>query len=334
MLSVDGRWVWDFWIADDGDEYHLYYLNAPDSLHGEDLRHRHARIDHAVSTDLFNWSVRGNILSATGGDHDDATACWTGCVVSHEGRWTMFYTGSRFLDEAHPGANVETILAASSADLDTWRRREQIVVRADARWYELLHASEWREEAWRDPWIEYDGERWVMYVTARANHGSVDDRGVIGFAVSDDLETWDVQPPLSQPGSGFSHLEVPQIVQVEGQWVLVFSCPTSALSSARKDAGHRGGIWSLPVDGPGVPCDTSAARLLHDESLYSGRVVFDRRHQPQLLGFHAGSGEDFVGAISDPLPLTLTSDGYLAIGSDLGFTRFEGGTKPHKEESS
>ena len=40
MLSVDGRWVWDFWIADNGDSYHLYYLNAPDSLEHEDLRHR------------------------------------------------------------------------------------------------------------------------------------------------------------------------------------------------------------------------------------------------------------------------------------------------------
>ena len=334
MLSVDGTWVWDFWVADDGDAYHLYYLSAPDSLQGEDLRHRNARIDHAVSTNLVDWSLRGNVLTAAGGETDDATACWTGCVVSHEGRWTMFYTGSRFLEGAAPNANVETILAAESTDLSTWQRRSQITVRADARWYELLHASEWREEAWRDPWVERDGHRWVMYVTARANHGAIDDRGVIGYATSDDLETWSVQPPLSEPGSGFSHLEVPQLIEVDGQWVLLFSCPTSALSRARRESGHIGGIWNLPVEGPGRPFDASKARLLHDESLYSGRVVFDRLHQPQLLGFHAGSGEHFVGTISDPLPLTVTSDGYLDIASDLGFTRLEGGTKPHKEESS
>lgn len=246
----------------------------------------------------------------------------------------MFYTGSRFLDDVGPNANVETILAAESTDLDTWKRRSQLAVRADARWYELLDAPEWHEEAWRDPWVERDGHRWVMYITARANHGDIDDRGVIGFATSDDLETWSVHPPLSDPGAGFSHLEVPQLVEVGGQWVLLFSCPTAALSRARREAGHRGGIWNLPVDGPGRPFDASKARLLHDESLYSGRVVFDRWNQPQLLGFHAGSGEDFVGAISDPMPLTVTRDGYLAITSDLGFTHSEGGTKPHKEESS
>ncbi|WP_291381224.1 glycosyl hydrolase family 32 [Demequina sp.] len=334
MLSVDGRWVWDFWIADDGDAYHLYYLNAPDSLDHEDLRHRNAQIDHAVSTDLVEWSLAGNVLAAAGGQADDATACWTGCVVSHDGRWTMLYTGSRFLTEVGPKANLETILAADSADLDSWRRRGGFAIRADARWYEVLGSSAWPEEAWRDPWVERDGSRWVMYITARANHGAIDDRGVMGYAVSEDLETWHVQPPLSEPGAGFAHLEVPQLVEIDGQWVVVFSCPTSAMSRQSQLAGRTGGIWSVPVDGPGKPFDASHARLLHDESLYSGRVVYDRQHQPQLLGFHAGVGERFRGVISDPLPLTLTSEGYLAIASDLGFARLQGGTKPHKEESS
>ena len=90
----------------------------------------------------------------------------------------------------------------------------------------------------------------------------------------------------------------------------------------------------MPVDGPGKSFDASRARLLHDESLYSGRVVFDRQNKPQLLGFHAGSGEQFVGVISDPIPLKVTSDGYLAIATDLGFARLQGVTKPHKEETS
>ncbi len=334
MLSVEGRWAWDLWIADDGDSYHLYYLSAPDSLEHEDLRHRNARIDHAVSTDLFDWSLVGNVLAASGGEADDATACWTGCVVSHNGRWTMFYTGSRFIAESGPKANVETVLAADSTDLESWRRRGEFALRADARWYEVFGSSAWREEAWRDPWVERDGDRWVMYLTARANHGDIDDRGVIGYAVSEDLETWRVQPPLSEPGSGFTHLEVPQIFEIDGRWVLVFSCPTSALSQQSQMSGRTGGIWSVPIDGPGKPFDASRARLLHDESLYSGRVVFDRQHQPQLLGFHAGVGEQFMGVISDPMPLTVNNDGYLAIASDLGLAHLQSETKPHKEESS
>jgi len=333
MLSVEGRWVWDFWIADNGDAYHLYYLSAPDSLENENLRHRNARIDHAVSTDLVEWSLVGKVLAASGGEADDATACWTGCVVSHEGRWTMFYTGSRFLPAEGPKANIETVLAADSSDLYSWRRRSETVLRADARWYEVLGSSEWPEEAWRDPWVERDGDRWVMYLTARANHGAIDDRGVIGYAVSADLETWRVGPPLSEPGSGFAHLEVPQTVEIGGRWVLVFSCPTSALSRQNQEAGRTGGIWSVPIDGPGKPFDASVARLLHDESLYSGRVVFNKRGQPQLLAFHSGAGDEFVGAISDPIPLTVTSDGYLAIATNLGSSAPRVEAKPHKEET-
>ena len=61
------------------------------------------------------------------------------------------------------------------------------------------------EEAWRDPWVFADpgGDGWHMLVTARANHGPADDRGVIGHAVSPDLKRWEVRPPISKPGSGF-----------------------------------------------------------------------------------------------------------------------------------
>jgi beta-fructofuranosidase len=333
MLRVDGQWVWDLWLAHEDDTYHLYYLSAPTALGDPHLRHRNARIDHAVSPDLTEWSLAGSALVPAGGDADDATACWTGCVVRRNGGWTMFYTGARFLADAPNDANVETVLAAESDDLSAWERRDDVVVRADARWYEVLGSSEWPEEAWRDPWVERDGDRWVMYITARANHGDTDDRGVIGFATSRDLETWTVEPPLSAPGAGFAHLEVPQLVAVDDQWVVVFSCPTSALSRGKQSAGHTGGIWSVPVDGPGSFFDASKARLVHDESLYSGRVVFDKDRQPLLVGFHGGHGDDFVGAISDAMPLTITSDGYLALAHNLGFTGADGEAEPNKEET-
>jgi beta-fructofuranosidase len=32
MLSPADYWIWDSWIADDGDTFHLYFLQAPRSL--------------------------------------------------------------------------------------------------------------------------------------------------------------------------------------------------------------------------------------------------------------------------------------------------------------
>ena len=29
MLRLEDRWVWDSWVVDDGERYHLFYLQAP-----------------------------------------------------------------------------------------------------------------------------------------------------------------------------------------------------------------------------------------------------------------------------------------------------------------
>ena len=29
MLRLEHDWVWDSWVADDGERYHLFFLKAP-----------------------------------------------------------------------------------------------------------------------------------------------------------------------------------------------------------------------------------------------------------------------------------------------------------------
>ena len=54
VLRVEASWVWDFWLADDGDLFHLFFLKAPRDLDPDD-RHWHAVVGHAVSRDLTDW---------------------------------------------------------------------------------------------------------------------------------------------------------------------------------------------------------------------------------------------------------------------------------------
>ncbi len=53
-FTIDGQFVWDFWTAYDEAHgmHHLFHLYAPTSLGDPELRHRNARIGHAVSADL------------------------------------------------------------------------------------------------------------------------------------------------------------------------------------------------------------------------------------------------------------------------------------------
>ena len=318
-FSLDTHWVWDFWLADDGDLFHLYYLHAPKALGDQNLRHRNARVGHATSADLARWTDLGVVLEPGAAGDFDETATWTGSVIAApDGGWRMFYTGARFLS---PGssANVETVGVATSRDLHTWTKSPGPITRADARWYETLGSSSWPEEAWRDPWVFADpnGAGWHMVVTARSNSGDVRDRGVIGHATSDDLETWTVHPPLSAPGAGFAHLEVPQLAEVGGRTLLLFSCDDAALSGERQ--GVSGGIWALEVDSPTGPFDVSGAALIASEELYSGRIIRDRAGNWVLLAFENSAADGgFVGSIADPIefewpagepvPLLLTRD--------------------------
>jgi len=316
MLRLAASWVWDFWFADDGDQFHLFFLKASRALHDPDRRHWRATIGHAVSTDLTEWTELADAIVPSDAPAFDDLATWTGSVVrAGDGTWRMFYTG---VDREHGGL-VQRVGSAAYADLVTWTTTGRALVAPDPRWYERLAAGAWPDEAWRDPWVFRDpsGAGWRMLLTARANVGDPSSRGVVGTAWSADLETWRVEPPRSAAGSGFGQLEVLQLEQVDGRWVLLFSCLGSELSNERKAAGERGGIWAVNVDDPAGPYDIAGAYRVADETLYVGRLVHDRAGRWQLLAFRNTTlAGDWIGEITDPVPVSWV-DGRLTIPADV-----------------
>jgi sucrose-6-phosphate hydrolase SacC (GH32 family) len=313
MLRLARSWIWDFWLADDGDRYHLFFLFASRDLEDERLRHRRAAIGHATSEDLRSWVRVGDVVAASQPPAFDDLATWTGSVVrAPDGRWWLFYTGVTLVD----GRIRQTIGAASSPDLAAWRKEPGFpLLNADGRWYERLGGDDRHEEAWRDPFILPDpgGDGWHMLITARANRGPADDRGVVGHAVSGDLWRWEVRPPLSRPGAGFGHIECPQLAAVEGRPVLVFSCLDPQFSAARRATGATGGILYVPTDSPTGPFDVAAARPLTGDAFYCGRLTHDRSGRPVLLAFrYFDEARRFLGELSDPMPVGW-EDGELRV---------------------
>jgi sucrose-6-phosphate hydrolase SacC (GH32 family) len=308
MFRLPGSWIWDFWLADDGDRYHLFFLFASRDLGDEQERHRRAAIGHATSDDLRSWTRVGDVVAAADPPAFDDLATWTGSVVRGGDRWWLFYTGVTLVDDRIR----QSIGAATSSDLEAWHKEPASpLVTADDRWYERLGGGEWPEEAWRDPWVFRDprGDGWHMLITARANTGTDDDRGVIGHAHSPDLRRWEVGPPLSKPGSGFGHIECTQIASVDGRQVLLFSCLDPQFSAARRATGATGGILYVPVESPTGPFDIAAARPLTDDTFYCGRLTTDRGGRPVLLAFHYfDQDRQFLGELSDPMPVRWDHD--------------------------
>jgi beta-fructofuranosidase len=151
-----------------------------------------------------------------------------------------------------------------------------------------------------------------MLVTARANHGEPDDRGVIGHATSTDLTTWTVQPPLSEPGAGFGHIEVVQVVVVDGNPVGLFSCLAPELSHGRRAADPVGGVWAFPVESLTGPFTVAESYRITDERLYVGRLVQDRAGVWRFLAFRNLDEGGWVGEITDPQPVSWV-DGRLSV---------------------
>lgn len=303
-FEATGSLVWDFWVVRDPATglHHLFHLHAPASLGDAELRHRNARIGHAVSPDLRAWERRPDPLPAGAAGFDDL-ASWTGCTLRGEDRWWMFSTGLSSEDDGL----VQRVGAATSPDLDAQQpwTRTGLLLAADPEHYQLSCPA-WPEEAWRDPWVvRARDRRWHMYVTARAASGAPG-CGVIGHAVSHDLAAWDVVAPLSAPTGRFEWLEVIQVARVEGRWVLLFSCLSDQMVGARPGAG---GVWSVPVEGPGCPVDVAPAVRVTDESRYAGKVV-EHGGSTYFLAFrNRGKGRAFVGGLTDPEPVTWRADG-------------------------
>ncbi len=309
MLSLAERWVWDFWTVEDGDVVHAFFLNAPKAIGDPDARHWNVTVGHATSTDLVHWTVLPDALAPSDeAAFDDATT-WTGSVVRNDdGIWWMFYTGTSHADRGR----TQRIGAATSTDLSTWTKQRDVLVAADPRWYAVEEPPPWDATAWRDPWLLRDDDgTWHMLVTARSAQGAVDDRGVVGHATSTDLRTWTVLPPLSAPGSGFGHLEVTQVAEVECRLVLLFSCLPPQLSEATRDRVGSCGTWAVAIPGPTGPFDVASARVLTAEDSYAARLVARRGQEPVLLSF-ANTRPDgsFVGVLNDPLRVTW-ADGVL-----------------------
>lgn len=321
MLRLDDAWVWDSWIADDGDRYHLYFLQAPRSLADPGKRHLNATVGHAASTDLVDWEYLGECFGPAEAGFDDL-AIWTGSVVRDGDRWRMFYTA---VSTAGHHVYDQRIGAAVSDDLHHWQRvSDHPQVMVDGAWYKTLANTpaptegpdlEGSSETWRDPFVfaDPDGQGWHMLVTARSRQAGRNDDGVLAHATSPDLDHWTLHAPLCAPGAGFGQLEVAQSKQIDGRWVLVFTCHPQEMTPERIAESGEYCTWSVPSSGPLGPWDISRARPFTTEPhLFAAPLVQRRDGSWALVGFRnlEPQGQDGF-QIFDPIPVTLDAGGYL-----------------------
>jgi beta-fructofuranosidase len=321
VLALKDKWIWDFWLARNGDDWHIYFLQADNTLPHPDDRHRNVSQGHAVSKDLINWTHLGTCFKPSSTKAWDDWTTWTGSVVQGADElWHLFYTGTMHdLEGMH-----QRIGHATSTDMHNWQRVGDGLcldrTGPNSKYYEEYTPGHWHDRAMRDPWVMKDplGGGWLMYFTARVpGRKEPNAGGAIGFARSADLTTWELQKPVYD-GGAFGQMEVPQVFRFGNKWYMTFC--TSALhwsESYRKFnpetpvsgshymmADSPLGPWSVPkpfLDGAN-PCRRYAAKIVD-----VGGKLF-------LMGFlHDDADGTFIGRVSDPVPLRVDGDGQLHV---------------------
>ena len=309
MYVPEDRYVWDFWVVPHEGRYHLFHLQAPRELPDPELRHGMATVGHAVSEDLIRWKNLGTAVGPGQPGEWDDRAIWTGSVVKGDGLFYMFYTGTCRAEEGR----IQRIGFATSRDLVHWDKYPgNPVLEADLTVYEKAEDSPFGELAWRDPYVIRWGDRYLALITARRNWGEPQRRGCIATAVSEDLLQWRVGAPLEVPG-GFAQMEVPQLIFHRGRAYLLFSVEAGWVAEgvSPKATGTFYAIAPQPFDRYSPP-----TALLADPSgsFYAAKLVRTYRGDWVALAWLRTPAGDFVGGLSDPLPVRFTPSGVIEVG--------------------
>lgn len=325
-LSLPDKWIWDFWLVDnkmsDDGKWHIYFLQADNTLPHPDDRHRNVTQGHAVSDDLIQWTHKGTCFAPSKTKAWDDWTTWTGSVVKDDkGLWHLFYTGTMHdLEGMH-----QRIGHATSKDMHTWKRVGDglCLDRTGplASHYEEYTPGQWHDRAMRDPWVmrDPDGKGWLMYFTARVpgvkepNAG-----GAIGFATSPDLNSWTLEKPVYAGGT-FGQMEVPQVFAHKGKWYCLFCTSGHHWSDAYKASFKQepvSGSHYLMADNPRGPWVVAPGKFFdgaNPTNRYAGKII-EKDGELFTLGFNEWSADRKpVLKVCDPVPVRVDADGLLQV---------------------
>ena len=260
-----------------------------------------------VSTDLISWTVLADARRppACASAFDDL-ATWTGCVVrADDGTGRMSHDRAvRRSEVVERDRRLEVDrsvdLAARPAPGPRGRRAgTRPVTTAPKR---PTGATLGLPRRSRDLHLYAHG-------TGRRNHpGGRGARGLRRSAGLDGGSRRSVHRASASRGP-----EVIRVRQLDGRWVMLFSCLAEHMPH---DPPGAGGVWAVPVDGPGASVDLDLATRLTDEELYVGKLITLRDGSGRFLAFrNLDSAGQFVGGVTDPLPVgwLLGDDGIRLV---------------------
>ncbi len=326
------RYIWDFWFAEQGEQLHLFYLQAPQAqcFYNPDLRHDAATIGHAVQTPWGWQEVQRDEPVLVASDRPgawDSLSIWTGSIIQHpdSGEYVLFYTSR---DRAAPLLwtpqelqRPQQIGLATSTDLNRWQRY------GDEPSLPNPGGEPFDGVAWRDPYLLADAAgNFHAFICARLA-GTTVGGGAIARVSSDRLDRWDSPPQLFFTSQEFYQLEVPQVFwRASGdskRLYLLFSarladCAASRYQSQPPEQCVTGTYYCVsepvPLSSETWPPLSEPAQLLA-ANRYAGKLLRpERETEPLFFGFDwANATGEFGNGLAEPQRCRFVADGRLQL---------------------
>ncbi len=178
--------------------YHLYYLKL-----NEDSSLSWA---HIKSTDMINFFLCDDVIEK--GDELDV-ALFTGSVFVKDNVFHAYYAGMGI--DGKPN-----MLESISYDGDIFTKTNKVLFKRN-KYYRA-------DDTWRDPYVFYNkiDNLYHMIFCAKAPYVDGDlHPGVIGHAISTDLNSWKLKKPLTSPHIATT-MECPQIIDYKDKYLLIY----------------------------------------------------------------------------------------------------------------
>lgn len=192
------------------------------------------------SEDFIKYSYKGQMIPY-GGKSSPDFALGTGSILKDNDTYYYFYTGHNGEDDFLKDNPRESVLLATSDNLDDWQKEERFKIIAPSGYYDY---------EFRDPHVFYneDDQKFWMLVSTQ-NHE--DRKAVILKFTSDDVSSnsWEMEGPIytSDPPEDFLMLETPDIIKINNYWYLLFSENWSDKKGTRyRISESPNGPWKKP----------------------------------------------------------------------------------------
>lgn len=289
------------------DRYHVFYQYFPYEKQWGTMHW-----GHAVSDDMVHWEQLPIALYPS--KYEDCNGCFSGSAVEHDGKLQLFYTGVRYdelnRENIHCSANglfTACQMGISSEDGITFDnlKGKQVLIPA------FQEPELGSRVNTRDPKVWKDDFGWNMILGSQCEYGG-EQMGELLLYRSSDGKQWELKRQHRLPGEYMP--ECPDLISVDGKWVLLMSLMRKGRLDEPTDLSYGGIVeydpaaMELHIDlGQFQPLDAGldiyAAQTMRDAD---GRtVLFAWIRMPKAL-----EGEPWIGMCTLPRVVEI-QDGKL-----------------------